>query len=420
MLSQNKNEANAKNNQMDFVIEVLDSRSKVLILSDAPHPDIAAISSAINANKNFESDEFHIKNFTGDISNYNLLVFHQLPSVKNAATNILNEAKALEIPILFVIGQNTYLQRLNNITDFRIAFNRNKQFEEIYPHFNSEFTYYTISEDIENLVNSFPPLLCPFANYQNVVGSQILFFQKIRNISTTKPLISFNTTNDQRMAFIFGEGIWRWKMYDYKNNGSDVLFNEFVNKIIQFLSLKVKKERFRIQVKKVFDENQQVKFRAEIYNKNFELISTPEINMQITDEKGNRFPYVFVKTDNYYQLNAGRFKAGNYSYKAETAIAGEKFVKSGNYSVLPVNIEFQQSIADYNLLNQIAVSTGGELINIQNIDELSDKIKANSKIKSSGYIDSNYVELINLKWLFFVILLLISLEWFLRKYYGGI
>ena len=273
---------------MDFVIEVLDSRSKVLILSDAPHPDIAAISSAINANKNFESDEFYIKDFTGDISNYNLLVFHQLPSVINAATNILNEAKALEIPILFVIGQNTYLQRLNNTTDFHIAFNRNKQFEEIYPKFNKEFTNYTISKDIEDLVNNFPPLLCPFANYQNVAGSQVLLFQKIRNISTTKPLISFNTMNDQRMAFIFGEGIWRWKMYNYKNNGSDVLFNEFVNKIIQFLSLKVKKERFRIQVKNVFDENQQVKFKAEIYNKNFELINTPEINMQITDEKGNR------------------------------------------------------------------------------------------------------------------------------------
>ena len=38
-----KDEQNTKNNTVSFVVNVLESKQKILILSDGPHPDIGSI-----------------------------------------------------------------------------------------------------------------------------------------------------------------------------------------------------------------------------------------------------------------------------------------------------------------------------------------------------------------------------------------
>ena len=48
------NEISTINNYMDIYIDVLDNRQQVLVLADGPHPDISAVRSAIEANKNYE------------------------------------------------------------------------------------------------------------------------------------------------------------------------------------------------------------------------------------------------------------------------------------------------------------------------------------------------------------------------------
>ena len=42
-----ENERNTKNNSADFVINVLENKQKILILSDGPHPDIGAIKNTL-------------------------------------------------------------------------------------------------------------------------------------------------------------------------------------------------------------------------------------------------------------------------------------------------------------------------------------------------------------------------------------
>src|SRR5690606_37223105 len=44
-------EVNLENNKRDFYIDVLDGRQQILLLYDGPHPDIAAINSALKAQK---------------------------------------------------------------------------------------------------------------------------------------------------------------------------------------------------------------------------------------------------------------------------------------------------------------------------------------------------------------------------------
>jgi len=54
------------------------------------------------------------------------------------------------------------------------------------------------------------------------------------------------------------------------------------------------------------------------------------------------------------------------------------------------------------------------------ISRLADLIRKNENIKTVVYEDKHYSDLIDLKWIFAVILGLLSLEWFMRKREGEI
>ena len=54
-----------------------------------------------------------------------------------------------------------------------------------------------------------------------------------------------------------------------------------------------------------------------------------------------------------------------------------------------------------------------------NVDELLKKINERKDIRSIAFFQKRYNEIINLPWIFFMIILLLSVEWFLRKNNGG-
>ncbi len=70
-------EISYKNNSRDFFIEVIDSKTSVLVFANGPHPDISAIKELLSIKKNYSID---IK-YTGenvDIQKYDLVIFHNL------------------------------------------------------------------------------------------------------------------------------------------------------------------------------------------------------------------------------------------------------------------------------------------------------------------------------------------------------
>ena len=69
------------NNSKEVFIDVLDSRQKVLILAYAPHPDLQAIRAAIAGNESYNVDVQLAKEFNGNLQDYSMVVWHQLPGM---------------------------------------------------------------------------------------------------------------------------------------------------------------------------------------------------------------------------------------------------------------------------------------------------------------------------------------------------
>lgn len=414
-----QNEISTSNNYKDIVIDVIDSKQKVLILANAPHPDIAALRNALATNQNLQVDFFTADKFTGNLTAYNLIILHQLPSKNNSFSTELSQIISKTIPVLYIIGGQSSLENINNIhSGFTIRQSRNS-FDESQGFFNKQFSLFQISAEMQDFISKTPPLITPFGDYKYSDNQSILLFQKISSVTTSRPLILFNINTEGKSGFITGEGLWRWRMMDYVLYSNHELFDELINKITQYLALKINKESFIVNTKKVINENEPLPFDAEVYNESYELINSQEVSVEITNSQHNKFSYIFEKSGNAYHLNAGIFPTGDYSWTAKTIRGKKDLLKNGKFTVVPMNVEGENTIADYQLLHQLATATNGKVFIPSEVNKIYENIKSNSDIVPISYAEKQMKELISFKWIFILILTLISTEWFCRKYFGG-
>ncbi|MGN6641175.1 MAG: hypothetical protein ACTHJ8_19845, partial [Mucilaginibacter sp.] len=80
----------------------------------------------------------------------------------------------------------------------------------------------------------------------------------------------------------------------------------------------------------------------------------------------------------------------------------------------------RQSAADHQLLRELAKQSGGQMLMPSQINQLADLIRKNENIKTVVYEDKHYSDLVDVKWVFVLILLLLSGEWFMRKREGEV
>ena len=109
-----------------------------------------------------------------------------------------------------------------------------------------------------------------------------------------------------------------------------------------------------------------------------------------------------------------------YSYSATTKLGNQSFNATGQFTIKPLNLETRQSAADHRLLADMAKQSGGQMLQPSQISQLADLIRKNENIKTVVYEDKHYSDLVDLKWIFVLILALLSAEWFIRKREGEI
>jgi len=349
---------------------------------------------------------------------YNLIILHQLPSKRFPLKEFFASLESTTVPLLIIVGSQTDIKAFNNRkAGVSITGGRSK-FNEVTPVVVDEFALFRLeSEDLATIAKM-PPLSAPFGTYKAEVGTSSLFNQKIGVVATEKPLIIFNGRGETKSGVVTGEGLWKWQLHDVKMNGDHEIYDNLILKIIQYLSVKVNKSKFRIISKNNFYENEPLNFEAEVYNESYDLINDGEVSIILTDEEGNDFPYTFSKSMNSFRLDAGVFPVGEYSYEATTRVGNKVYKESGELSVSPILIESVSTIADHKLLTSLASAHDGEMVLPADLKSIAEQIRNRTDVASISYSTLLLREMINLKWIFYIILAFISLEWFLRKRNG--
>jgi hypothetical protein len=408
-LSTPEEDKNRQNNSQSFVIDVIDNREKVLILANAPHPDIAAIEQSISSAQTYEVEVAMINEYNKPLKPYSMVIIHQANIIPQ---RISNELTANNQSVFYIGG--SYTNAGNSKSLFT---NKTNDAEGVY---QKEFSLFTLSDELKNYIKNFPAVSCPFRSGAVQNGTNILIAQKIGIVETEDPLMLFTENNGIKTGIFSGDGLWRWRMRDFQDHSNHNLFNELISKTVQYLSVKADKSFFRVFSKKIINENEAIDFTAEVYNQSYELVTEPDVTLILKDSKNKTYNYTFSKKQTMYALAAGQFPAGEYSYEAKVKYGDKLYTKQGMIIVKEIVSERINTVANHQLLYQISQQSGGKLFYKNQLENLEKEILSSESIKSITYSHKQLTDLVNLKWLFFIILVLLSTEWFLRKYNGKV
>ncbi len=417
-------ELTTKNNTQQAYVDIVEGKENILLLAPSPHPDIKAISGAIESNENYKLELFipgvSEKNLA-DIQKekFDLVIFHQVPDLSGRLTPAFQHYMNEEVSTLIVVGKQTHLRNFNTLNPvLQIKTNRFDA-DNVTGVFNTVFSHFTLTEELQSLFSELPPITVPFGEIEYKGEVEPLLYQKFGNVETSNPLLVFRDESGIKSAVLLGEGTWRWRLHEYFQDEDRTKFNELISKVVQFLSSKEDKRKFKVYpLRNEVSTTDGVVFEAELYDDLYERVYENEIVLNITNSEEKQTQYTFVTNQNSSQYTINNLEEGVYRYTATTNYNAERYQVSGEFLVREQQLEGVNLTADHNVLRELSSSTNGTFVKAQDLDLLQNELDARNY---QGLIHSSesYLPLINLKYLFFLLLLIVSLEWFARKYSGA-
>lgn len=411
-LSLVEGEVEPTNNVQTLYVDVIDGRRKVVIVGNAPHPDLAALKQAVESNPNYEAEVMLADNGKWKVENdVSLAILHNLPS---ATHQIPKELESL--PQVFVIGCQTDLPRFNALHTGLEIVSKVKKSSEVTAVYNDRFSHFNFDATDGEAIEQLPPLDAPFGEGKASVSLQSLLTARLGSIDTRQPLVAAMAQGRQHKVFVWGEGLWKWRLADYLNNSSHEHFDRLVSQIVNFTAVTDQRERFIVETERHYSDNDNIVVGAQLYNDAYEPFNTPDATFSLMGDsvKGD---FNFSRDGDGYSLALGRLPEGLYRYTAKTQYNGETLTTEGSFAVEALHLEQANLTADHALLRSISAITGGKMYYPDQLDELRDEL---TSLKPVIYTHTRFSELLNLPWVLILIVLLLGAEWVLRKYHGEI
>ena len=407
-------ESTWENNSRSIYVEVIDSRSKILILSQSPHPDVAAIKQVLDQDANAEVTSQLIEDWDGSLKDVELLVWHGAGVKSNP--DLVAAIKKNNVPVWYIAPVNA---NSNQIAALGIGLKvpSDRRTDDVQGYANSGFQLFEVSEKVDRMLEKAPPVVVKYGTISTEGGSALLS-QRIGPVKKKDPIFLFGNTSKSKYAAFLGEGLWRWRLSEYSRIKKHEGFEELIQKTAQYLVVKKNTDPFRVNLPKRFTINDAVYIQAEFYNEAFEPITTADIQLELKNEANRVIPYSFAKNSRDYSLGLGKLAAGRYSWKATTKFNGKSYLKEGVFIVEDVSLESLATSADHNLLRLMSDASSGKFYSLQGMDQLLKDIGNRDDIVTISYEETDYSDLIDWKWIFALVALLLAMEWFLRRYFG--
>jgi hypothetical protein len=400
------------NNSRSVYVEILDSKRKATIVVGGLHPDAGALQSVLQKDQNTDVS-IRFLNEIHEIPKTDLLIlidvdFAQNPSLYKALSNS-------NTPYILFVHPNMVTANLN----LGLSGHSPGRADFVSGQFNEDFSLIQFSEVFKQRLKDWPPVAAPFARDMKPIG-QPLLYQKVSTIATDKPLMTFTNRGNQKIAYFYGDGIWRWRLWEYNRYQDNRGFEELWDKTLQYLTVKENLDKLRVFPPSRMTVKDELRFRAEFYNDAYQAIVTPQIALTLKDENGKIVGnYTFTPLTRDYELNIGKLNPGLYRWEASTTFNGVKYQKNGEFILEDSSLESQDLSANYDVLLELSDYSDGKFYALEDWEKMLDDIEANEQLSSAQFDEINYANLIDLKWIFVLLVTLVFAEWFLRRWFGS-
>ena len=404
-----ENEKNTQNNSRNTVVEVIDEKTNIAVISDIMHPDIGALRKAIESN---EQRSVSIKKpnvNSRELDDIDVFILYQpKPSFRNLYV-YLQQKKA---SIFTITGEQVNSNFLNQIQK-TYHIEGGYPVQETFAVKNSGFSSFDISDfDMED----FPPL-SNGAGIINGQGGETLLQMKILGRTLESPILLASDAEVGKELVLFGENIWKWRVQSYRNNQNFQNFDDFIGKLMLYLSSSKGKSRLEIDYQSVYEGSTNAKIKASYFDEAFVFDSNASLLLKIKSSESNLSQEIpMLLKNNFYEADLSDIPAGQYTFTVK--VKDENRSKSGSFTILDFDVEQQFLSTNYRSLEQLASATNGEMYFPNKTDSLLQNLVNDNRFVPTQKAIKNIVSLIDFRVLLTIIIAALAAEWFIRKYNG--
>ncbi len=415
-----------QNNSRSFTIEVEDNKTQVLSLAFDIHPDVGAVRRIIASDRQNELTEAVIlgdgrvigENPMDMDATPDLIVVHGLPDPGSGFTEWLNNTNApvvyLSTPIAYQNGRSVrnYLET----KPYRATGNGrmiNVQIE----NFLGEADHPILNVPSVNFQRM--PLLVTNQSDHNIdAGASVLFRATYERKESPYPLLIVNEDFSRRVAAV---NAYNWYLFEQSPNPDfREFFKQLFSNIISWTASSPEDENLKLTPSKdTFTENESVTVQAQLMNELGDPEPDATIDIRIFDIGSDEEMVTYRMNHSrreLYTSELGRLPSGIYRVEGR-ASKNEREIGSDQTSFTVGNSvrEFLNTRRDDALLKQLAELSGGFILNDDNMDRLQTFFVEQIQNRNSSERGSTQIPIYRYSFWFFLILILLSAEWILRR-----
>ncbi|WP_299096751.1 VWA domain-containing protein [Winogradskyella sp.] len=403
-------EKNTVNNSKNFGVEVIDQKTNIALVSDILHPDLGALKKSIESNEQRSVSILKPNEYIENTNDFQLVILYQ---PNNNFNKVLSGISDKNLNSFIITGNTTNFSLLNNSQS---AFKQTvtNQSEDFQPKLNRNYSTFIV----DNLsFEDYPPLQSEFGTIEFSVPNDVILSKSVNGIDTNQPMLSTFEIGSTKHALLSGEGLWRWRAQSFLESESFNDFDNFIGKLVQYLSSNKKRTRLNIDYKSFYNGNDDVIITAQYFNKNYEFDNSAALTIVLKNKEDNSVREVpLLLSNGSYSVDLSGISSGSYDFTIKHNT--ESVAASGSFEVLEYNVEQQFLNADVEKLQSLAKNSNGNAVFNTEIEDLISELLADSRYATIQKSTKNIVPLIDWKYLLGIIALSLFAEWFIRKYNG--
>lgn len=438
-----ENELTTLNNQKNFYINVLPSKMKILVIAGGPSADLKFLKKNLESDPNVElsfwivkkNQEFYQGAFPTapqKLLEYDCIILQNFPT-KNTSSAIMGVIKQVietkQTPLLFMAGHGVHYPSLLPLSSYLpIAAPFNEQAEiQVIARLTSAGVAHPgtrLSDDemeVQQRWRNLPPIFLSLYPVSLPPGCQILLETDpeqtlLRNVSGALPLVVAQQLGQRKSMAILGYDIWRWDLLLWGIGKTNETLRQFLSHSIRWLITKEDTRPVRIYPDhEIYRNGQPITFTGEVYYEDYRPMDGAEVKLTVIGKQKRYEISLAGLGDGKYEGALQALEGGDYSFEGIATLNNRVIgMDKGRFSVEDFNLEFLQTRMNETLLQQLAFKTGGIFFTENSYARLDSALK----FPARKIAQSREIELWNRAILLLAIIIVLSVEWFLRKRSG--
>ncbi|MFC1606479.1 hypothetical protein ACFL47_00790 [Candidatus Latescibacterota bacterium] len=422
------------NNNRSFAIQVMKSAFRILFIANAPSPDLAFIRRVVEDDDALEGHVFFGRGYSAANNDSFPESFDDFDAfvIMDGGGKILTPERAEMLAGSIAEGKGLWLLGSTPLTDqasaltkalsLQYAVSKKDSLPEVFIELTPSGKSHFITSGSSELGNNsawedLPPLTAISTVTFARQNTTVLATAVSPNRTDSQPAIITGKYGKGKTVVVPVSGLWRWHLMMAGVEKNSSFFTSFVVGTLRWLTSGTDISPLMVSSdSRTYLSGQEIAFEARLYDSVFSPVQDAEISIEIDGNSAVKTILTGSVPGVYTGITRGT-GPGEHRFRARAYVAGSLFAESeGEFTVDEFSLEMLDTAADHGLLGLLSQKTGGISVTPAGVDSLLERIQPS--FFSERREENHYVALNPL--LPILAILLLALEWGIRKYRGMI